>query len=417
MLALSPSPLPAPPSDPTNAHADDAAAATFGQKLFFIPIFAGRLLDGDNDGNPHSLGRKGDTGKVACASCHVAATDFSDTRSPSQQTSLAAGWGMRRAPSLLDVGQAKVVMWDGRHDTLYNQVFGPIESPLEMNSSRLYVAEQVFNHFKSEYEAVFGALPPLDNSARFPVISDSTTGCTPAGLPKAPCSGTWHGSPGDNAEFDGLSPEDQQAVTRVVVDVGKAIGAYERLLSCGPSRFDQWIHGDATALSPAEQRGAQVFVGAGRCLPCHEGPFLSDQHFHNVGLRPGQVASVFIDDKDRGAAVGLPAAMTDPLNSNGMFSDGKDDRLPIVASTSWEGSFRTPMLRCVARRPSYFHTGQARTLDAVVDFFDRGGDNFGFEGTSEIKPLGLTTQEKSDLVAFLGALNGSGAPATLTKAP
>ncbi len=135
---------------------------------FFDPLFAGKLLDGDNDGSANTLGKKGETGKVSCAGCHVPNAGFLDNRTLGAEISLAAGWGRRRAPSLLDVGQAKILMWDGRHDTLYNQPFGPIESPVEMNSSRLYVAEQIYSRHRAEYEALFGVLPPLDDAQRFP---------------------------------------------------------------------------------------------------------------------------------------------------------------------------------------------------------------------------------------------------------
>jgi cytochrome c peroxidase len=420
LAALSPSSLPPPPPDVSNAHADDPTAAAFGQKLFFTSIFAGPLLDGDNDGSPSTLGVRGQTGKVACAGCHLPGRDFSDTRSPSAQISLASGWGRRRAPSLLDIGQATIIMWDGRRDALYNQVFGPIESVVEMNSSRLYAAEQIFHQFAADYEGVFGPLPPLDDTTRFPPLSATVTGCQPAhpSSPSPTCDGTWHGSPGDHAEFDGMAPADQDAVTRVIVNVGKAIGAYERLLTCGPGRFDQWMHGDAGALSRAEQRGAEVFVGPGKCVACHSGPFLSDQAFHDVGLVPATVAAAFIDANDPGAAVGLANALADPLNTKGAFSDGDDGRLPASVPASMQGAFRSPTLRCVARRPSFFHTGQTKSLAAVVAFFDAGGDPAGgYVGTSEVAPLGLTALQKSDLVAFLGALDGPGASASLTTPP
>ena len=61
-----------------------------------------------------------------------------------------------------------------------------------------------------------------------------------------------------------LSPADKDAVTRIWVNVGKALGAYERLLTCGPSRFDRWAHGEAAALTHAEQRGAALFVGTSK---------------------------------------------------------------------------------------------------------------------------------------------------------
>jgi len=409
LALLSPAELPAPRADISNRYADDAAAAALGQKLFFETRFAGALADGDNDGSVHALGKKGDVGKVACAGCHLPESDFLDSRTLGKQISLGTGWGRRRAPSLLDVGQASVLMWDGRHDTLYNQPFGPIESPVEMNSSRLYVAKKVFELYKAEYEAIFGALPPLADSSRFPELSATQTGCQPSSSDIQPtCNGTFHGMPGDNAEFDGLSLADQDAVTRVIVNVGKALGAYERLLTCGPSRFDAWMHGQSDALSRSEQRGAQLFVGAGKCVSCHSGPFLSDQKFHNVGLMPSTVAVVFIDSGDQGAVTGLASALADPLNVRGEFSDGDDGRLPESVEPSMAGAFRTPTLRCAARRPTFMHTGQLISLREVVSFFDRGGDAFGYPGKNELEPLGLSQRELADLVAFLGALNGPG---------
>jgi cytochrome c peroxidase len=167
---LSPASLPTPPVDVSNRFADDAAAAAFGQALFFETAFSGALLDGDDDGSSTTLGVKGQPGKVACAGCHVPTAGFLDNRTLGNQISLAAGWGKRRAPSLLDVGQAKLVMWDGRHDALCNQPFGPLENLVEMNSSRLYAAEQVFALYRADYEAIFGAMPPFDDVTRFPPI-------------------------------------------------------------------------------------------------------------------------------------------------------------------------------------------------------------------------------------------------------
>jgi cytochrome c peroxidase len=410
--------LPAPPVDVSNRFADDPKAARLGQRLFFDPSFSGALLDGDNDGSAEALGTKGQVGKVACAGCHVAEGGFLDNRSLQKQISLASGWGRRRAPSLLDVGQAKLVMWDGRHDALYNQPFGAIENPLEMNSSRLFVAQRLFFSYREEYEAVFGPLPQLDHP-RFGAISAAQTGCQPSSIdPQASCNGTRRGMPGDGAEFDALAPVDRDAVTRVVVNLGKAIAAYERQLSCGPGRFDRWMGGDPNALTRAEQRGAALFAGKGQCAGCHSGPYFSDQKFHNVGLMPELVATVFIDLDDRGAAVGLLEASQSPLNVRGAFSDGDDGRLLAVPQApSLEGAFKTPMLRCSDLRPSFMHTGQLRTLESVAAFFSRGGDRFGFPGTNELAVLDLTPREQADLVAFIKALRGPGPPVALRGPP
>jgi cytochrome c peroxidase len=418
LASLSPAALPMPPHDASNKFADDPGAAKLGQKLFFEPGFSGKLLDGDDDGSPSTLGVRGDTGKVACAGCHIPAAGFLDNRTLGNQISLAAGWGRRRAPSLLDVGQARLLMWDGRHDALYNQPFGPLESPVEMNSSRLYAAEQIYARYRADYEATFGPMPPLDDAARFPLLTADVTGCQPSTADTlTTCNGTKHGMPGDGAQFDQLAPADGDAVTRVIVNMGKALGAYERLLACGPGRFDQWMRGHANALSPSEKRGAQIFVGRGKCVACHSGAFLSDQKFHNVGLHPTTVAVVFIDQDDPGAATGLSAAIADPLNVRGAFSDGDDARLPQSIDPGLEGAFRTPILRCGARRPTFMHTGQLKSLDEVVAFFTKGGDTFGFLGKSEIAPLALSAQDQRDLVAFLATLEGPGPSANLQTRP
>jgi len=280
-----------------------------------------------------------------------------------------------------------------------------------MNASRLYAAEQIFARYRAGYEAIFGPLPPLDDAARFPPLDAKNAGCDRP-IRGAP---TCHGRPGDGAEYDGMSAADQDAVTRVVVNLGKALAAYERLLSCGPGRFDAFLHGDATAMTPSEQRGAKLFVGKAQCLRCHSGPFLSDQQFHNVGLLPKTVATVFTDANDRGASAGVAASIADPLNVRGKYSDGDDGRLPDAVPAGSEGAFRTPTLRCVARRPSFLHTAQLRTLTDVVAFFDRGGDRAGYPGTNELVPLRLSADEQQDLVAFLQTLDGPGPAAPLLR--
>lgn len=416
LRALAPASLPSPGADASNRWADDPAAGRLGQQFFFDARFSGALLDGDNDGSVNALGRKGDVGKVSCAGCHVPTSGFSDSRTLHRQISLAAGWGLRRAPSLLDVGQSPLLMWDGRRDSLFSQPFGVLESEVEMNSSRLYAAQRVFEHYRDSYEKVFGPLPPLDDADRFPVLSAEQTGCRLLGR-GSKCVGAMRGAPGDGAEFDRMSLADQDAVTRVWVNVGKALGAYQRSLSCGPSRFDDWVHGDESALTRAEQRGAVLFIGKAGCVSCHNGPFLSDERFHNVGLQPQLVATVFIDADDPGASVGLAQAKADPLNTKGSYSDGDDGRLPEQVNDDLLGAFRTPRLRCVASRPAFMHTGQFRQLSEVVDFFARGGDSFGFLGESELRPLDLSARERADLTAFLGALTGPGPDAKLLEPP
>jgi cytochrome c peroxidase len=414
---LAPDTLPSPPPDVSNRFADDSAAAALGEQLFLEPGFSGQMLDLDDDGSPRSLGVRGQSGKVACNGCHDSKNEFLDVRSPFKQITLGTGWTARRTPSLLDVGQASVVMWGGRRSTLYSQVFGALENPLEMNSSRLFFAEFIANHYRDEYEAIFGAaaLAPLSDTARFPALTADTTGCKltqvvdhPRATPPDPLY-ECHGFPGDGAEYDALAPADQELVTRVVVNAGKAIGAYERLLTCGAGRFDDWVHGDASALSDSEQRGAKLFVGKAGCIACHSGPFFSDQKFYALGVEEKPTRANIFNGNDHGAAVDLLQGAADPLGINGAFSDGNDGRLPadVNVSAADEGAFRTPMLRCSSGRPSFMHSGLIGSLADVVAFFNRGGDGPGsYVGTSVLAPLGLSDDEQADLVAFLGALDG-----------
>jgi cytochrome c peroxidase len=400
-----------PPPDPSNAFADDPAARAFGQRLFFETALSGRLLSADNDGTPPTLGQRGEAGRVSCASCHVPKSGFYDSRSHHQQISLASQWTRRRTPTLLEVAFQPLFNWDARHDTMWSQAIGVMESAVEFNSGRLFIAEQLFRLHRDEYERVFGAMPALDDPERFPQLAALEVGCDEGD--GAPCLGK-PGSP----DYDAMSADAQTDVTRVIVNAAKAIEAYVRQLRCGPSRFDAWLDGERDALGASEQRGAALFVGRGDCVRCHSGPRLSDGAFHNVGLRPATVAIAFTDNDDHGAAAGLLLALSNPLGSAGPFSDGDRGALPATVTAAYEGAFQTPTLRCAAQSPSFMHTGQLRTPEQVVAFFDQGGHPPpGYPGVSEIAPLGLDDQERSDLAAFLRALTGPGPAADLLVPP
>ena len=306
----------------------DPKAAALGHRFFFDTAFSGAL---STKTTRVTRTRWASSAKRARWRARAATSPkrHFDNRSTRAQVSLAAGWGVRRTRHLLDIGQAakSIIMWDGLHDALYNQPFQPIENAPEMNSSRLFVAEQIFKKYRARYEEVFGVIP--DPARRRHTFSGADTPRPPVRRKLLPggVGKDCHGMPGDKAEYDGLSAADQDAVTRVAVNFGKALGADERRPYLRPRQIDKWVHGQSDALTPSEQRGAALFIGqrpsgatgGTNCNSCHTGPFFTDQAFHNVGLRPTGVgpAGSFLDTDDHGAQHGLAKLLKDPLNTRG----------------------------------------------------------------------------------------------------
>ena len=165
-------------------------------------------------------------------------------------------------------------------------------------------------------------------------------------------------------------------------NVARAIATFERTVVSGRAPFDAWVEGDDKAISAGAKRGFVLFNTKAHCSACHSGWRFSDDSFQDIGL-PG-------DDIGRGKF------------------------LPNVAKA--QHAFKTPGLREVARRGPYMHDGSLATLEAVVDHYDSGGIDR--DSRSElIKPLGLTMQEKSDLVAFLQTLTSDVDPTTVPVLP
>ena len=127
------------------------------------------------------------------------------------------------------------------------------------------------------------------------------------------------------------------------------------------------------------QAGMRVFRSNGNCTACHVGPTFTDEEFHNTGVAWRASAEARPFDVGRFAVTGR-----------------KNDL----------GAFKTPTLRELSRTAPYMHDGSLRTLEEVVAFYDRGGDPNPFLD-DDIRPLGLTVDEKRALVAFLRALTGS----------
>lgn len=155
--------------------------------------------------------------------------------------------------------------------------------------------------------------------------------------------------------------------------VGKAIASFERTLLCGNSAFDRFAAGDQKALTLSAKRGLILFREKANCETCHTGFNFTDESYHNLGV-----------------------GMDKPKPDLGRFN--------VTKKESDTGAFKTPTLRNITASAPYLHDGSAKTLEDVIDFYDKGGTK-NPHLSKEIKPLHLTAQEKGDLVAFLKSLS------------
>ena len=152
-------PLPAIPADTTNKYADNAMAATLGQKLFFEKRFSGAIVTAD-DGMNGGLGKKDETNKIACVSCHDVNKWYIDTRSKPGNTSLGVDFDIRNSPTLVNAQYYKWTENDGVVDMEWADGLFAVELPWVMGGTRLQVAHTIYDHYKADYKAVFGPARP-----------------------------------------------------------------------------------------------------------------------------------------------------------------------------------------------------------------------------------------------------------------
>ncbi len=297
---------------------------------------------------------------VSCASCHDPARGWTDNL----KTSVGIGGqkGGRNAPTVLNTLYGRTMFWDGRAPSLEGQAQGPIQNKIEMgDQSYKQIVERLrtIPGYKEQFLKVFGTDVTLDGMA-------------------------------------------------------KAIAAFERTAITGDSPYDQYANGDPDdpetfkKLTEGQKRGMALFglalkpedpfkveaatLKKANCTACHAGFNFTDEQFHNLG-------------------VGYDEAQ-------GKFADlGRFEITPIGSKSKAElGSFKTPTVRDIARTGPYMHDGSEQTLEAIVDYYNKGGNkNPALDG--EMKPLNLTDAEKADLVAFMKALTGTSVAVVLPTLP
>jgi cytochrome c peroxidase len=359
--------LPPLPADPSNKYAEDGRAAALGQKLFFDTRFSSN-------------------GEVACATCHMSDKLFQD----GIPLSHGVGTTNRRAMTLVGTAYSPWFFWDGRKDSQWSQALGPLESAVEHGGNRTLYAHLVVENYADEYTALFGPLPDL---SKLPINAG------PAAGPEAA------------ANWAAMSPANREAVTRIYVNMGKSIAAYERLLVPGKSRFDQFVeavvnHDNQLAdpiLTPEEIAGLKLFIGEAHCTNCHSGPLFTNNDFHNTGI-----PVVTGRPEDVGRFKGAQQVLVDEFNCLSIYSDARPAQcveLNFLVAEDHDliRQFKPPSLRNVAERGPYMHAGQFATLEDVLHHYNSAPE--APAGHSELEPLNLSEEQLGQIIAFLKTLS------------
>lgn len=265
----------------------------------------------------------------------------------------------RKSVSYINAGYSPVLFWDGRASSTF---LDPITNAVVLNNGGA-LESQVMAPPVSSAEMAHAGRNWTDVAAR--IASVRPLALSP-NIP-APLSAWLNGR-----TYPELFQEAFGSPDVTPVRIALAIATFERSLYSDRAPVDLDAQG-IPALTAQEIRGRNIFASpANNCAVCHGGNRFTDNAFHYIGVRPDT------DDIGREAVTGFP-----------------NDR----------GAFRTPDLRNVGLRGSFFHNGRFTTLEQVVDFYDRGGDFDANNKPNLIHVLGLNPQQKADLVAFLrGAL-------------
>ncbi len=165
---------------------------------------------------------------LSCAGCHALGKGGTDQLTHS--VGIGGALGGVNAPTVLNSGLNYRQFWNGRANTLEDQVNGPTHNPKEMGSDW----DEIMGKLRrdSKYRAAFAALYP-----------------------------------------DGLHPR----------NVRDAIATYERSLLTPDSRFDRYLRGDRAALSADEKQGYLLFKQDG-CVSCHQGANIGGNMFQKFGV-------------------------------------------------------------------------------------------------------------------------------------
>lgn len=280
---------------------------------------------------------------ISCASCHGPSEGWADADQFS--IGIKGQKGGRQAPTVMNRAFGKLEFWDGRAPSLEHQALGPIQNPVEMGFTLDEVVSRINEVpvYQAFFEKVFGGPATSENLAKAIASFERTV--------------LVGGAPNDYytaAEpFIKMSKDDLESLEAPEQERGKKLLA------------EYAKH----KLSDAALRGRTLYFGKAECSVCHVGQNLTDEAFYNIG--------VSMDKKDFDV---------------GRFAETKKDED--------KGAFKTPTLRNIALSAPYMHDGTQKTLEEVVEHYNKGGTP-NPHLHKRIKKLNLSPAEKADLVTFM----------------
>ena len=294
----------------------------------------------------------------ACASCHQPNKAFTDGLPKSLALNFD-GTLDRNAPTLVNAVFSDRFFYDLRASKLNDQIEHVVANEREFHSTFIEIADKL--NKSDEYRSLFRrAFPQLGDK---PIVAHS---------------------------------------------ISSAVAAYVRSLVAMNSDFDRYARGDGDRIDPAVYRGFNLFMGKAACGTCHFAPNFN-----------GLVPPYFVETETE--VLGVPAT-ADTLNPALDTDLGRWGGRLLERAPFYKHSFKTVTLRNVELTAPYMHNGVYRTLEEVVDFYNRGGGiGLGLDVEHQtLAPdrLDLTDQERADLVAFMHSLTDtSGVSSKPTRLP
>jgi cytochrome c peroxidase len=284
---------------------------------------------------------------IACATCHD--PDHGYAKDTQFGVGIRDQTGNRNSPPAYNRILSTAQFWDGRAATLEEQAKGPIANPIEMGNTHdaCVTCLKGIEGYQMQFAKIFGEL------------NIDTVAMAVASFERAIVTGP---TPFDYRE---------QFVSQFKdIEEADLEGDAEQL-----ARYKQLKQAmDEHPMSESAIRGRELFFGKANCTACHVGANLTDEKYHNLGV--------------------------------GMDKENPDlGRYEVTKDEKDKGAFKTPTIRNVALSGPFMHDGSQKTLEEVVEWYDRGGHP-NPHLSDKIKKLNLTAEEKKDIVEFMKSVTG-----------